>query len=320
VNPTSAGADPRPALYGESAAQPLVSVVVPVHNGAGTLGALLDALRAQTLRADRFEVLVVDDTSSDSSIEIVRSAEFAQVIETPAQLGSYGARNLGVARARAEILAFTDADCVPDPSWLANGLAGLDDSRSDLLAGHVEIPLGRSPSRVAVIDAAMHLNQESYVHGFGFGATANLFVRRNAFHRVGAFDGRLRSGGDKEFGNRAVAAGLRLDYWPDAVVAHGARSAGELMSKGYRFGYASIVKARRAGVRVRPLWTQVGSWLPEARPLQPDRLAARRYRMTPTDAFVVPLVHWVTYRLPMVLGSLAGTVAEWRSGRRPEAT
>ena len=238
------------------------------------------------------------------------------MIQTRSSVGSYSARNLGVERARGEVLAFTDADCVPDPSWLESGLLRLEESRADLIAGHVDIPLGRRPSRVALIDAALHMNQESYVRGFDFGATANLFVRRDAFERVGTFDGRLRSGGDREFGNRAVRAGLQLEYAPDAIVTHGARCARELARKGFRFGFASIGKTRQAGVRIRPLWTQLGAWRPAKRPLQPERVAARGYHMTRTDAFVVPLVHWMTYRLPMVLGSIAGTLAGWRADRR----
>jgi hypothetical protein len=115
-------------------APPAVSVVVPVRNGAATLPALLDALAAQDLDLP-WELLVVDNGSRDDTPELVRRHPVGARLLHESQVGSYAARNAGIAEAAAPVLAFTDADCVPEPGWLSAGLAALDGC--DLVGGDI---------------------------------------------------------------------------------------------------------------------------------------------------------------------------------------
>jgi glycosyltransferase involved in cell wall biosynthesis len=195
-----------------------VAVVVPVHDDAVRLARCLAALAAQTHRAE--EVLVVDDGSR----EPVRAPDGVRVLRAGAtSRGSYAARNAGVAATRADVVAFTDADCLPAPDWLERGLAALDGA--DRVAGPVEVvPRGRRPGAVELYDARTAFPQEHFVRAWGFGATANLLVRRAVLDAVGPFDVRLRSGGDADWGQRATAAGFGLRYAPDVVVRHPARA------------------------------------------------------------------------------------------------
>ena len=109
-----------------------VSIIVPVHNGEETLPALLSAFGRLDYPPDRLEIIIVDNNSTDRTPELVRDSGFILLSETQVQ-SSYAARNLGLYQARGKFLAFTDADCEPDPGWLARGIASLGDA--DLVAG-----------------------------------------------------------------------------------------------------------------------------------------------------------------------------------------
>jgi len=298
---------------------PLVTVVVPVNNAQGQLPTLLEALARQTLSSASVQVVIVDDASTDGTATAARASGFAQVVRTPSQLGSYGARNMGISVARASILAFTDGDCIPEPSWLEHGLRALAMSSADLLAGHVEMPLGSKPPKAAVIDAALHMTQRAWVESHGFGATANLFVRRGVFDRVGVFNGRIWRGGDTEFCHRAVAAGFRLAYGPDAVILHEPRTARELARKAYGIGASGAGSPQSAtSGHPRAFWAHPKSWLPARRPFAEGRLAERNYQPKRGEMMTLRLAHWLCYRLPRVAGSVVGSAgALLGKGRGP---
>jgi glycosyltransferase involved in cell wall biosynthesis len=199
---------------------PTVSVVVPVRNAGADLGGLIAALAEQTVGSDAFEVVVGDDGSTDGSIAGLPDAyAFVRVVSSGPQ-NSYAARNVAARAARGSVLAFTDADCRPDPGWLEAGLAALADT--DVVAGAIRFVAPPCPSVWDLVDIDTFLDQERAVASGG-AATANLFVRANLFERLGGFDAALPSGGDYDLVRRAVEAGSRLRYVPAAVVAHPTR-------------------------------------------------------------------------------------------------
>jgi len=94
------------------------SIVVPAYQAASVLGHCLQALIHQTVQRDQYEIIVVDDGSTDHTAAIARDAGADLVVSVPHR-GPAGARNLGVEQAHGEIALFTDADCEPAPDWLA---------------------------------------------------------------------------------------------------------------------------------------------------------------------------------------------------------
>nr|MBA2449198.1 glycosyltransferase family 2 protein [Chloroflexota bacterium] len=118
---------------------PFVSVVIPVFNDPDRLRTCLQALEHQTYPKDRYEVIVVDNGSAQTVGPLVD--EFRQARSTYEKVpGTAAARNRGIALASGEVLAFTDADCIPAHDWLAKGvprLLGTPDC--GLLAGHIEV-------------------------------------------------------------------------------------------------------------------------------------------------------------------------------------
>lgn len=205
--------------------EPFVSVIVPVFNDAARLVLLLDALDRQTYPKSRLEILVVDNGSQEDVQTPVRRRGPPFVALHEPRPGSYAARNKALEVARGEVLAFTDADTIPDPDWLAQGVEALHEHpEAGLVAGRIRVfPAGKHRTWVERFEMLYAFPQERFVRDQHFGATANVFTRRSVMDRVGPFNPALMSGGDREWGQRVHAAGLPVLYEPKAVVAHPAR-------------------------------------------------------------------------------------------------
>ena len=205
--------------------KPFVSVIIPVFNDGERLRKCLAALEAQSYPADRFEVIVVDNGSRQSPESIVREYPHAQFTQE-SKPGSYCARNKGLSLAKGDVLAFTDADCVPQPTWLERGVATLEaNPAAGLVAGRIKVFFKdpQKPSFVEFYESVRAFPQHDYIKDHKYGATANLFTTRAMMDRMGPFNETLKSSGDKEWGNRVFKAGLPQIYAHDAVVEHPAR-------------------------------------------------------------------------------------------------
>lgn len=205
---------------------PFVSVIVPVWNDAARLDQCLRALEGQTYPGDLYEVVVVDNGSEEAVGPVVARYGRARLVRED-RPGSYAARNAGLAHARGEVVAFTDADCLPAPDWVEKGVARLvRGGGRTFVAGRVEIfpntPL--QPNAVEQYEMLFALAQGEYAQRYGFGATANLFAWKEAFARVGPFLAELKSGGDLEWGRRAAGHGYRVEYDEGTCVRHPARA------------------------------------------------------------------------------------------------
>lgn len=210
---------------------PDVSVVIPVYDDYDTLDVTLRALEQQSYPANGVEVIVVDNGTPrarrrdvDDEYDLVR-----QISESTQ--GSYAARNAGVEAAEGELLAFTDADCRPDPDWLTNGIEALEGApQVGLVGGALEIVTSDDgfnsadgPSAAEVWEMSRGFPQQHYIDDLNFAATANMLTRRAVFEDVGLFNEALLSGGDREWGERVAEAGYELVYEAEALVRHPAR-------------------------------------------------------------------------------------------------
>jgi glycosyltransferase involved in cell wall biosynthesis len=208
----------------------IISVIIPIYNDEEGGCLVIDALLNQDYPKYLFEIILVDNGSTDNTRAILQNyadANADRIIMAHQDdiQGSYAARNRGIEFAKGDILAFTDADCVPDRSWLTNGVKSILKENASFGAGHINMTFqSESPNIWEYVDAAGKLNQKRYVENSGFGATANLFVRRNVIDKNGWFNEKLTSGGDYEFGNRLSSSGEKLIYIENAVVNHPARS------------------------------------------------------------------------------------------------
>jgi glycosyltransferase involved in cell wall biosynthesis len=238
-------------------AKPRVSVIVPVRDGARFLSKLVPALDRQTLPRADFEVVIVDDGSAEPPLSYSTDDGHVRVLTGPAS-NSYASRNRGVAASTGEILAFCDADCVPEPEWLESGIAVLEGC--GLVAGRVRfiVPDERTPW--TLIDMDTTKNQELLV-SLGLGETANLFVRRSDFDSVGGFDSIARSYGDYDFVERCVRSGLSLRFGTDVVVWHPTRNTARQVL-GAQWAYCHSYALRKVMLREPVEGLRLRSWIP----------------------------------------------------------
>ena len=264
---------------------PLVSVIIPVWNGRDVIGRCLAALQAQSLSAQQFEIIVVDNGSSDGTAEVARSFAGVDVYEEQ-RPGSYAARNLGLTHARGEYIAFTDADCRPDPAWLERALTAAGrHPDAGVLAGYIGLFEEGDGASPLFADYERLFSFPQSFAARGNCATANWMSRREIFTTLGGFDERLKSGGDREMALRIRGASFPLVYVPDMVVWHPVRATREdLVCKRQRLSggrwdrtQASGRLARVLGVtlydtarRLRRVWTAPD--LPVRRKLALSRL------------------------------------------------
>lgn len=216
---------------------PFISVVVPVYNGAGTIHACVEALLGQDYPPDCREIIVVDNNSTDDTVAIVASYPVTLLHERSVQT-SYAARNTGIRCAVGEIVAFTDADCLPQAGWLAHLAQGFRIPDIVGLAGAL-----RPAEPVGLVDA--FLVERSPIRSQRIGSawyvvTANAAYRRSVLLRVGMFDQRLFTGGDIDLSLRMQASGLgRIEEAPEAIVIHQFENSWRGLWVRYRrYGYA----------------------------------------------------------------------------------
>ncbi len=201
-----------------------VSVVICVYNGADTLGATLRAVRAQSLPRERYEVIVVDDGSTDDSARI--AASFDVRLVRVAHRGLAAARNVGWRAAQAEWIAFTDDDCGPTRGWL-QALRSAVEPRST--GGRILGAAGRIvgyPSPFAVpryVERTGGFNTDRHLQHptFPYAPMGNVMYRREALLAVNGLDERYSSYESCDLHTRLRRTyGGAFPYEPRAVVFH----------------------------------------------------------------------------------------------------
>jgi glycosyltransferase involved in cell wall biosynthesis len=225
-----------------------ISVIVPAWNASATIARCISALIEQSYSSDPYEIIVVDNGSTDDTVSRIPQDPRVIVLSESAP-GSYAARNRALAVARGEYVAFTDADCAPDEHWLAAGMAAAAAAPSgDLVwTGPIELfaeegcqPIALAYERLFSFDQKVNVN-------LGRCVTANWLSRRATIEQLGGFDATLKSGGDLKASREICARGGRVVYVEGMVVRHPARATlGELVAKKRRTVGGAWMNARPA--------------------------------------------------------------------------
>lgn len=206
-------------MPGEGDIQPKISVVVPTFNRASLLAPLVRALEQQD-GIDEYEILLVDDASTDDTAQILdQLVKVASVpmraLRTAASSGNPAApRNLGWREARGPIVAFLDDDCLPRRDWLAALVQAADGA--DVVQGLTDADPVKAPGSGPF---ARFIVVTEFSWKF---ETCNIAYRRERLEQLGGFDEcfPLKFGEDVDLGWRACTAGARLAWSPEAVVYH----------------------------------------------------------------------------------------------------
>ncbi len=233
-----------------------ISVVVPTYRRPDRLRRLITALESQTLDAGRFEVVVVDDCSGDATAEaleeLARKARFElRGLTNPMNWGPGAARNLGWRAARSEFVAFIDDDCVPEPGWLAAGVAALRrNDRLGVVQGLTLPPPGVGPgSHWAIV--------RSVTWETPWFEACNIFYRRAALADTSGFDERLPwCGEDTAAGWAVLEAGWERDFATDSIVFHDVEERGVRWRMGRAWLERNLVDLalRYPGLRRDAFW------------------------------------------------------------------
>ncbi|GAB3022550.1 hypothetical protein GCM10011376_28050 [Nocardioides flavus (ex Wang et al. 2016)] len=205
-----------------------VSVIIPVRDDS-RLSTCLAAIQQQTYPSELVEVLIADNGSNPPVVEPAEGN--VRCVWEPSG-GSYAARNAAVLASSSEVLAFTDADCLPTATWLEEAVKAIA-AGADVVAGHVSVYARdcRRPHPVEAYELVRAFPQETYVSRGGASVTANMCTTRAAFDAAGPFRPELYSGADIEWSQRATALGMRTVYCPTSVVHHPARESYAALSK-----------------------------------------------------------------------------------------
>lgn len=200
---------------------PFVSVVIPVFNDLQGLQKCISALILQTYEKNLFEIIVIDNGSDKTpKLSNMPSSSVNIRIAFCQKPGSYAARNVGAKVAQGEVIAFTDADCLPDPDWIRNGVTTLNNSGQNyIVGGEIKLLQSQHPTAVELYQCLTGFAQKENIELRRFTATANLFVNKQHFIQIGEFDEDLLSGGDREWCWRAEKLGFKLIYAQHASVS-----------------------------------------------------------------------------------------------------
>lgn len=165
-----------------------ISVIIPVYNHSELLEKTLNALSNQSYPKSDYEIIVVDNASSENMNEVMSKFKNVKFVSENNIQGSYAARNKGVSVATGNIYAFTDADCVPHEDWLLNGVKCLTESGADFIGGPVSFTHPDIVTASHLWDALHQLNTKRYIEKHSSIVTANALILKNSFRQVGNFN------------------------------------------------------------------------------------------------------------------------------------
>ncbi len=194
---------------------PEVSVIIAVKDEKDTIRRTLEALDRQTFPKDHFEVVIVDGGSTDGTLELVRSFSGRMRVHLSSGIprsGPSDARNAGIGLAKGEIIAFTDADCIPADNWLENLIRDFKNPKVGGSAGELRfVDLGNHLSRLEDLFAI-----DTY-HGF---ITSNIAYRKEVLQKAKGFDLSLKCAEDFDLYLRVLDMGYEMTFNPTATIYH----------------------------------------------------------------------------------------------------
>jgi glycosyltransferase involved in cell wall biosynthesis len=247
---------------------PFLSVVIPARNEERTIGKCLQSIADQTYPADRIEVIVVDGRSTDATREIVRRFAAADscftLLDNPERITPV-ARNLGVRRARGEVIAIIDGHCWLDRRFLEKGVEALHRTCADCVGGLlINVAESRTGQAIALVmnspfgvgnSASRALAKPGFVDHVSF-----PLYRRRVFEKVGYFDPSMIRNQDDEFNYRLRAHGGRIFFSPEIRAYYWVRESLRALWRQY-FGYG---RYKVEVVRRYPKQMQLRQFLPPA--------------------------------------------------------
>jgi cellulose synthase/poly-beta-1,6-N-acetylglucosamine synthase-like glycosyltransferase len=216
---------------------PEYSVIVPAYQEEDVVGACVRALAQQTVDRARYEILVVDDGSTDATSDVAREAGADLVIRVP-HGGPAAARNAGIEAARGDIVLFTDADCEPGEDWIAHMVAPLADAKVMGVKGTYRTRQPSLIARLVQLEFEIRYERMEVLERIDFIDTYAAAYRRALLVEHGLFDTAYIAAEDVDLSFRLAQAGHWLVFVPGAWVWHRhPATLGRYLARKARFGY-----------------------------------------------------------------------------------
>jgi GT2 family glycosyltransferase len=234
--------------------EPLVSIVIPTYARPKRLRECLAALARQTMPADTFEIVVVDDGSPQPVVPPeATTSPTIRIIRQP-NAGPSAARNRGVEEARGELIAFTDDDCLPTPTWLLS-LVTAHRQCPDALVGGITFngltdDVFATTSQMIIDLVYEHFNTDEA--SAYFLTSNNILCSRAAYSELGGFDTSFRRAGaeDRDFCDRWRASGRLLRLAATATLEHRhAQTLKQFLGLHYRYGRGAYLYQSKRRLR-----------------------------------------------------------------------
>jgi glycosyltransferase involved in cell wall biosynthesis len=230
------------------ARDPSISVVVPAYRAEDTIDRCLEALARQTVPRESYEVIVVDDGSTDGTHARVRAHAGVRLL-TQAHAGPAAARNLGAAHARGEMVLFTDADCEPTPDWIARMVAPFQDGEVVGVKGAYLARERELVARFVQLEYEDKYDRMAREDSIDFVDTYSAGYRRGVFMANAGFDPTFPDASveDQEFSFRLARQGCKMVFAPQAKVYHWGhpRDLRTYWRRKFRIGYWKVGVHRR---------------------------------------------------------------------------
>lgn len=223
-----------------------ISIVVPALNAERTIGSCLQGLLEQSVSRERYEVIVVDDGSTDDTGQVVERS--GATLITQAQQGPAAARNQGVSVAKGDIVLFTDADCVPEAHWVQEMIRPFEDGEIAGVKGVYRTGQRGIIPRFVQCEYEERYELMAKERWIDFIDTYSAGYRREIFLAEGGFDTRYPSASveDQEFSFRLAERGHKMVFSPRAVVYHQhPATLAEYFRRKFNIGYWKVMVLRR---------------------------------------------------------------------------
>jgi lipopolysaccharide/colanic/teichoic acid biosynthesis glycosyltransferase/glycosyltransferase involved in cell wall biosynthesis len=216
---------------------PEYSVVIPAYQAADIVGNCVKALNAQSVPHERYEIIVVDDGSTDDTAKAAREAGADRVLVIPHR-GRSAARNAGIEAAEGEIILFTDADCEPSPDWVEQITLPLQDPEIAGAKGVYRTRQKKLVARFAQLEYENKYIRMAQQERIDFVDTYSAAYRRDILIANGGFDPHLEVDEDQELSFRLARKGYQMVFAPQAAVYHRhVTSLGEYWRRKFEIGY-----------------------------------------------------------------------------------
>jgi len=201
--------------------EPEYSIIVPAYQAADQVGLCVQALQRQSVARAKYEIIVVDDGSTDKTASVARAAGADRVLIIP-HGGPATARNAGIAAARGEITLFTDADCEPPPTWVEKMVAPFANAEVIGAKGSYRTRQRALIARLVQLEYEVRYERMSHLARIDFIDTYAAAYRRNVLQSAGGFDPHypIPSAEDIDLSFRLARAGYWLTFTPEAWVWH----------------------------------------------------------------------------------------------------